>query len=651
MASRRQARSKAADLQAAQNRYDAAGSGRRVARWQPPAAGPRRAVEGASRMLQRTRDAVRNDWAAESSIGKWTSNLIGTGIQPRWKAKDIRPVWDRWGKQADADGVLDIYGLEALLTRAWLEAGEVFLRRRPRRIDAPLEVPLQVQLIESEYVPIFDTLTWPGLPEGNRICQGIELNKYGRRTAIWVYKEHPGDGNMAPGRDQLVRVAISEIAHVFEPKRAGQLRGVTPLSSVLLRLRSSGDFEDAVLERQKLANLFTMFITRTLPPEWADIDFDPDTGLPKFYDTAGTPLVGLEPGISQELRPGENVTFANPPEAGTTYPEYLRSNTLGTAAGQHMPYEFLTGDIKDVSDRSLRVVVQEFRRFAQQRQWLFLIPQACQRIVDWFAEAAVLAGTFSTGRLEEIKAPEWSPQAWEYLHPVQDAQGKQILLEMGVVTVPGLIAERGDDPEKVTQQRADFKKLEDSLGLTPPPPPAPGAGTGQPKQGANGKPQASMEDIVMALVARPQGSAQPTAADAALASMGALVAAQQQAQAELVATLQRNQAASVEMVARIAQALAERGINVAAPEVNATINVEPTPVAINVEPTPVVMQQGDTIVNVEPTPIDVHNTVNAQPGAVSVSVELPDRQIDTEFIDRNDKGQLTRVRQVEKTLN
>jgi lambda family phage portal protein len=476
MVTRRTAKRQKAQ-QTIENRYDAAGAGRRIARWNPGGHGPQKAVAGVDKMRQRTHDAVRNDWAAESAVGKWTTTLVGTGIQPRWKADDIRPVWDRWGKAADADGALDIYGLEALMVRSWMEGGEVFIRRRPRVLGTKLPLPLQIQVIESEFVPIFDADTWTGMPAGNTIQQGIERDRSGQRIAYWVYKEHPGDGRngAAPGSTDLVRVAASQMAHLYDVKRAGALRGVTPLASVLVRIRNSGDFEDAVLDRQKLANLFTMFITRSMPPEWADINFDPNTGLPAFYDQNGTTMVGLEPGMSQTLAPGEGVTFANPPEAGTTYPDYLRSTALGTASGTHMPYEFLTGDIKDVSDRTLRLVVQEFRRFAQQRQWLNIIPQALQRIADWFAEAAVLAGEFDLSRLDEIKAVEWAPHAWDYIHPTQDAQGKQMLLDMGVVSRTGLILERGDDPKKVLEQRVDDKKAEDDAGLTPPEPAAPPA--------------------------------------------------------------------------------------------------------------------------------------------------------------------------------
>ena len=447
------------------NRYDAGGNGPRVKRWNPPASGPQKALQGFERMRARVHDAVRNDWAAGSSTQKWVTNLIGTGIRPRFKQKPHRAIWDSFVKTADADGVLDVYGLQVLVARCLFDGGEAFLRRRPRRATSPLDVPVQVQVIEGEFCPLFDADTWPGLPEGNKIRQGIERDRYGQRAAYWFYREHPGDGEMAPSRDQLIRVAASQVAHVYEVKRPGDLRGVSPLSNILLRLRDSADLEGVTLDRQKIANLFAMFITRPMPSE-DDYDIDPLTGLPKFYSTDGvTQIAGLESGISQELRPGEDVKFASPPGPGTGFDEFLRRNHLGNAAGQGLPYELMTGDIKDISDRTLRVVINEFRRYCQQRQWITLIPMACQRMLDWCMDAAALAGRLPLSQLPEAKAATWAPQGWDYIHPTQDAQGKKILLDMGVVSKTAIINERGDEPEQVFDEREADAQAEEDRGI------------------------------------------------------------------------------------------------------------------------------------------------------------------------------------------
>lgn len=463
---------RARGLMQVMTRYEAAGTGRRMTGWNPPTSGPNRAITGLQKIRDRSRDARRNEWAGESLVQKWGTALIGVGIVPRFtriknkqRKQAVNDLWKDFVATSDADGVLNLYGQQTLVTHSWFEAGEVFVRERPRSLDNPLPVPMQVQLIEAEYCPLFDTDQMTGMPPGNKIRSGIELSKAGRRIAYWFYREHPGDGlGMSVDPSKLVRVPADQVRHIYFPARPGALRGVSPLASILARLRNISDYDDAVLERQKLANLFMAFIKWSLP-NMADADTDPLTGLPLNGSTS--PLAGMAPGILQELEPGQDMVFANPPEAGTTYSDYIRTQHLGTASGGGMPYEIFSGDIANVSDRTLRVIINEFRRLAEQRQWQVVIPMFCQPVVEWFAKAALLKGLVSIEEAEAIKRCEHAPHGWAHIHPVQDPQGKQIELEMGVRSRSSVIGERGDDPDTVDQERADDKKREDDLGLTP----------------------------------------------------------------------------------------------------------------------------------------------------------------------------------------
>lgn len=459
------------------NKYDAGGNTRRLASWNAPSTGPQRAVEGAKRVRDRARDSARNDWSAASAGQKWGTHLIGVGILPRFKRvpegprrREITDLFADWAAVADADGVLNYYGLQTLAVRSWFDSGEVFIRLRPRLPDAPLPVPLQVQLVEADYVPLFNADMWAGMPAGNRIRQGIELNRWGRRVAYWMYTEHPGDGGtgVQPVPGQLIRVPANLVRHMYEPTRPGQLRGVSQLAAVLVRLRMAGDLEDGVLDRQRLANLYMAWITREAPSA-EDVDYDPATGLPQWYDTDGTtPVTPLSPGTTAELLPGENVTFSNPPEAGISHPDYMRTVHMGTAAAGGMPYEILSGDIKGISDRTLRVLIIEFRRLGRQRQWQMVIPMMCQPIVDAFAAAAAMVGKITLAEVDQVRRVEHSPEGWEHIHPVQDPQGKILEINAGLRSRSGVVADRGDDVADIDQERADDAAREQRLKIAAP---------------------------------------------------------------------------------------------------------------------------------------------------------------------------------------
>lgn len=449
------------------NKYDAAGNGRRMRGWTPASSGPNRAIVGLQNIRNRARDVGRNDWSGESASQRWVTNLVGIGITPRLtritsktRKKELTDLWLRWVQQSDADGVLNFYGQQALAVRSWLDSGEVFVRKRIRRLDSGIEVPVQVQLLEAEFVPLLDADMWPGMPRGNKIRSGIELDRRGQRVAYWMYREHPGD-DTSMDISRFLRIPASEVLHIYEVKRPGQLRGVSALAPVLARLRSINDFDDAVLERQKLANLFAAFITRGTG---GGIDLDPLTNLPMELD-GGEPLVGLQPGIMQELDYGQDIKFANPPEAGTTYSDYMRTQHLGTAAAAGMPYEVFSGDIKDISDRTLRVVINEFRRFAEQRQWHTIIPMFCQPVRQWWTDTCVMAGLVSTSEANDVSLVEWAPHGWAYIHPVQDVQSRQIEVEAGFRSRSSVVSANGDDPDVVDEERAADIEREKAMGL------------------------------------------------------------------------------------------------------------------------------------------------------------------------------------------
>lgn len=604
-------------------RYDAAGTGRRMSSWTPPSSGPNVAITGAQKVRDRSHDAVRNDWSGESSVSKWTTNLIGTGIVPRWESEAARVAWDEWVPFSDADGVLDFYGQETLATRAWLEGGELLGRLRYRRSNSGLAVPMQVQLLEPEFLPLLDTTTWPGLARGNTIRSGIERNSIGARMAYWMYANHPGDGTSSVGIDpaRLLRIPANEVIHMFEPKRAGQLRGISSLAPILARLRNIADFDDTVLDRQKLANLFTMFITRAMPTG-TDVEFDADTGLPAWYDTEGNKVAKLSPGMSQELLPGEDVKFANPPEAGTTFSDYMRTQHMGTAAGQGLPYELFSGDIKEVSDRTLRVIINEFHRFAEQRQWQIIIPQFCRRVTLAWALTARLAGVLTSK--DSIKHT-WSPHGWQYIHPVQDVQGKAAEVAAGFRSRSSVVSERGDDPEQVDKERLADQQREKDLGII------------DPKAAANpkAKPEADGDGIAPGEYPQPK-----------------------KAMADLTAR--------VEGLHTLIQARA--GEPAPAPVFNMTANITTPPVAVTnvVEPTPVTNVLEQTINNViEPTPITnvLEQTVNVEPTPITnvleqtvvaqageVTVNLPDRKTET-TVEYDAKDRIKKSTQIETNLD
>lgn len=451
--------------------YTAAASGQRLRIWRTPTTGPNSVTtQGLSTIRSRARHAARNDPWAGAALDKLTSNGIGTGIQakPLWGDEAFRArvqrLWRAWVKVADADGVLDFYAMQSIVWREWHEAGECFIRLRDRRTSDGLPVPLQLQVIEAEQCPAD---LWSTASNGNAIRAGIEFSKIGARVAYWFYRSHPGEQAIAVSGNELVRVPAESVLHVFEPLRAGQIRGIPRAASVLTRMFHLDSIDDAVLERFKLANLFGGFFTRPAasdPPSPTMV-----SSLTTETASDDTPLGGLEPATMVELPAGMEVEFTDPPTPGEDYSEFLRGHLLAIAARHGVPYEVLTGDLRNVSDRALRLILNEFRRVIEQHQWLYLIPQFLQPVREHWFDAAILDGSLSVSNYEaardDVIETLWVPQGWPYSHPVQDVEADIKAIRGGLASRSATILSAGEDPEQVDRELAEDSARADALGL------------------------------------------------------------------------------------------------------------------------------------------------------------------------------------------
>ncbi len=457
-------------LQAAGSTAYESGSatGSRSRNWQPSSSGPNSAATAnLPTIRRRSRDAIRNDPWAKTGANRWVSNVIGTGIQPYPKHPDkrvrdrLKRLWADWAPEADADGRLDFYGLQALAVRSMFSDGEALARLRRRRPEDGLIAPLQIQALEGDHLPVEDTWNLPG---GNELVNGIEFDRLGRRTAYHLWNRHPQEMGGSIYREKR-RIPADQVIHSYAVLRPGQVRGVPELATVLLRLRTLDSFDDAVAFRQEVSNLFAGFITKAEPTELGD---DPVNGGPVEYDLDDTPVTSLEPGSMQELREGEDVKFASPPGAPDSYAEFMRQQLMAAFASIGIPYELATGDLRGISDRTLRVLVNEFHRLVEQFQWTVFVHQWCRPIWNAWLESLVLAGEISAFEYQSTRRDWqrvlWVPEGWPYFNPVQDVKAKTEQIRAGLISRSAVILAQGEDPEAVLDEIAADNASADEIG-------------------------------------------------------------------------------------------------------------------------------------------------------------------------------------------
>src|SRR5512134_279615 len=108
----------------------------------------------------RARYLIRNNGYAANAIESWAGNVVGAGIKPSSLITDadakaaVQRLWLQWTDDSDAEGLTDFYGQQRRAARELFIAGEVFFRFRPRRPEDGLMVPLQLQMLPSEMLPL-----------------------------------------------------------------------------------------------------------------------------------------------------------------------------------------------------------------------------------------------------------------------------------------------------------------------------------------------------------------------------------------------------------------------------------------------------------------------------------------------------------------
>jgi lambda family phage portal protein len=448
-------------------RYDGATAGRRAHGWYAASTDANVELMGSLIWLRnRSRDLIRNNPYAARAIEELAGNVVGTGIVPKAKTgntaidKIIDAEWQYFADACDTPQRLDFYGMQTLTVRTMAESGEAIVRFRPRPVDAGLRVPLQLQMLEADFLDQARTM---GLVNGH-VMEGVQFDELGRRIAYWLFSYHPGGVLILNPRGGIVSqpVPADQILHIYRVLRPGQVRGVPWLAPVMMALRDLDDYCDAERVRKKVEACVTAFVQQ---PD--GIDGDP-MGLVGKDPSSGLPVETFQPGMVEYLKPGQEIKFNNPPAAGG-YREYKMTELQGIMAGIGLPYELGTGDMSQVNYSSWRGGMLGFRNTIEAFRWLTLIPLFAMPVWRRFIDTLILLGKIPQSVANDpniaLRSVQWTAPRFESVDPVKDAEGVLKDIRMGRKTWFEAVLENGYDPTTQLEQIALFNKLVDKFEI------------------------------------------------------------------------------------------------------------------------------------------------------------------------------------------
>jgi lambda family phage portal protein len=435
--------------------YEGAVVGRRTQGWNRSAGDANAIHQGSTLAYLRyaARDLARNDRLVRQALRTIANHTVGWGIVPKPMPLTARAVelWKAWAETTacDANGRNNIYGLQKLVMRSTARDGEVLVRRRTRRVEDGLPIPLQLQVLEADFL---DTSKTIGLVNGHRIVQGVEFDALGRRVAYWLFPEHPGSA-ISTVTSALIgssrRVPASEILHIGESTdRAGQVRYATWLAALLLPAKDLNEYEDAQLMKQKIAACLAVVM----------YDADGTAAPLGTADDAASPATDtLQPGAILNAPLGKSVEVVQPPSV-SDYAGYVTSQDRKNAKGVGLSYEDYTGDYSNVNFSSARMARVEHYENVYDWRWHLLVPQFCDPVWNWAMEAAFL-GEPSYPRAQ------WTAPPMPMIEPDKEGLAYQRNIRIGAITWPEMVRERGYDPDAVLEEIKTWNQKFDAAGV------------------------------------------------------------------------------------------------------------------------------------------------------------------------------------------
>lgn len=431
---------------------------------------------GGDELRRKAREMIRNNGWAASALASYVANSIGTGIKPkpRHPSKEVRRLlqdeWRWFTDQSDADSSTDFYGQQALAVRSMREAGEVFVRLRPRRKSDGLRIPFQLQLLESEHVP-FEKNEPQNQHGGVTMC-GIAFDGIGRRAAYHMYPVHPGEWLSVAGSNisELKEIKSSEILHLYEPLRPGQVRGQPWLTPVMLKLHELIKYDDAELVRKGLTTMLVGW-TRSNDQYNPTIPTVTENEMPPGEEP---PTTGVEYGILQsgaviDLDEGRDMGWFTPPSVDTSYESFMKVQLRCIASALGLTYEMMTNDLSGVNYSSIRQGVLEFRRRCEQFQHMIVVYQLCRPVWYQFIKWLAITGRIDTDELAAYPMRyldvKWMPPRWDWVDPLKDVQAEIIEINGGLNSRSAAVESRGETSEELDEQIAEDNERADKLGI------------------------------------------------------------------------------------------------------------------------------------------------------------------------------------------
>lgn len=411
----------------------------------------------------RMRDMERNGDVTEGIIDAIVRNVVegGFGLEARAMSARGKPLdaindrieelWNKWSQAENCDvtGDSSFGELLEIIVRRWEVDGEIFILKV---VDPEGFLPIKLQLLEPDMLAedVFQS-------HGHYVFGGVEVDEYMKAVA-YHFRPDP----MPYFRDQtIVRYPREDIIHVHTKKRPQQIRSMSDMTVCSERVRNLQEYVTNELEASRNAAAITALVS--------PMPGNPGIGR-RNTTPSGKVIEKIQRGQINYINEG-NPLFPTPGRPNVNASGFVSFLLRMIAMARGLSYETVSRDVSQVNYSSFRGGQLEDRKTFRRRQKK-ITTDFCDRVYEWFIEAALLSGKLSLpGYFEDEKARDrylrhqWSTPGWKWVDPQKEAAGVEKQLALGITTLREVCGEQGKDWYDVLQQRKSEMEAAEELGI------------------------------------------------------------------------------------------------------------------------------------------------------------------------------------------
>lgn len=435
--------------------------------WHPKSYSPRSDIDfNLSLLRDRATDLAINSPLGAASINTEITGVLGSGLKvfPQIKFRELGMTaeaareWARktklefemWCNSLDCDYLRrnNFYELQRIAFQSYLTDGDSFCLFK-RRFTTGNPYTLRLQIIPAQRVSNPQTAGVMGispvemeLPNGNKIVNGVEVDKGGRMAAIWVCNRIWNEpiSSTAELKWQRVRMFGKEtgcrnVLHICYDTRSEMFRGAPFLSPVIETLKQVSRYSDAELTAVIVKSFFSLFFVQPISNfEFNDILPEEEQKLP-----VDVREYKLGSGTISALPRGVDVKAISRTDGQSNFDAFVSHFVKQIASALNLPYELIIKQFQSSYSASKAALIEAEKEFRQRRA--AFVQDFLQPIYENFLIEAVATGRISAPGFfdDPLKKYCWCNADWRNeqnhnLDEIKETQGAIMRINAGLST-------------------------------------------------------------------------------------------------------------------------------------------------------------------------------------------------------------------------